>query len=255
MPKRSYTKAFGGKYRKGPPRKRARTAMWAPTGYSARYNRGRKDVEYKAWTSNINYGTFNSGDVTIPFMDVWEYTPIVTMAAGDAIDQRDGAKCRLQSLMLRMLVYNNRIAATNTSWPTVAFRVMLVYDKYPNGTNLSAGCTEVVDTTAFHKLNCMMNLNNRYRFKVLWDKVFHIDPVDNYGPNTSWNQLAGQNTVKLINKFIKLRGLPSIWNGTASGPSSVAQGQLYLMWCSNVDSAAAHEQAGFSGSFRLRYTG
>jgi len=251
--KRSYTKAFGGRSFKK--RKVARTASWAPTGYKGRYNRGRKDVEYKAWSSNINYGSYNSGDASIPFTNAWDYTPIVTMAAGDAIDQRDGAKIRLQSLMIRIMMQNLKSQSGNTGLGTIIARFMVVYDKYPNGANLSAGCSEVMDVAAFHEINGMMNLNNRYRFKVLCDKSFQIDPAQNFGPNTNYNLYFGQNNVKHWNKYIKLRGLPSIFNSTAAGPGSVAQGQLYLMWTATTGAGYQDDAVGFSGTFRLRYTG
>lgn len=253
--KRKYTQAFGGKYSKQP-RKVARTAMWQPYGYRARYRRGRLEQELKAYTANVNSGTYNSGDVTVDLTNSWNYTPLVVMSAGDAIDQRDGAKIKLAGVQLRILAYNNvpgDIVNPNSGFGTCPIRFMVVYDKYPNGTNLASGCPEVIDTTIFDDINGVMNLNNRYRFKVLWDRTVHVDPIQTYGPNTTYNLYYGQNTVKQVNKWVKLRNLPAIFNSTSAGPSSVSQGQLYLMWCSTNSVNASG--FGFKAGFRLRYVG
>lgn len=159
--KRSYTKKRYKRYKK--PR------MARYLGYAG------SATSTAAKALSIAYGIKKLMNVEFKFHDVLNaITPSTTLSIqqltnipqGDTDITRDGAQVKCLRLLVRYL------AVINASATTTFLRVMIIKDKQTNQAIYAAGDL-LTDITATDAINSPMNLDNKYRFQVLYNRV-HI---------------------------------------------------------------------------------
>lgn len=178
---------------------------------------------------------------------------------GPGISQRIGHKVSLKSVRLRMgMRLDNAVAQpVNTK-----VRVMLLYDRSPSIAS-GAGAYKAMNNILGESLQAntigsgtaTSNLNPNYfdQIVVLMDKYITLTPFDN-APITA-TEITGptDQTPFVIDEFIRLKDLETIYNGTAN-PLTIANittGALLL--ATYGDTAAAAQPWTIFGSTRLRF--
>jgi len=160
-------------------------------------------------------------------------TPVIQLlngiAAGTDFYQRVGRKVRLRSLYIRGDIY----AADNGTTGALAFRVALVYDEQTNGAAPAySDIFQGVDASGNvgSRAYCGVNLNNRDRFKILYDHWVTM----NANTYTAGALVAGSPTIKHLKVYKKISS-DIIFSGTANTIGSIATGGLYLVTVSAVN--------------------
>lgn len=244
-----------------------------PYGFPKRYSRGTfEKAELKAATWCVNGGT----GYYIPLANQWQVINIPNnIGAGTDIYQRDGRQITLKSILLRMTLNNEAGYAYPLGGPTYysyqrkpqTVRLLLIYDRYTNGT-LPTGA-DIFQTAQDNggsniaPIEQTMNLKNRYRFKVLWDKNFTLgNTTSNLSTvNTNGVFAGGGPSTICVKKYIKLKNRRTTYGGTTNAIASLNEGGLFLLACTNVygpldgGAPAVGEAAGIAGTSRLRFTG
>jgi len=144
------------------------------------------------------------------------------IGAGTDITQRVGRKATMKSVMLRYFI--NALTTTSATQGDVV-RVMLVLDMQTNGALPAVG--DILQTVA---LNSALNLNNRDRFKILYDHWVTM----NANTYTAGALVAGSPTIKHLKVYKKISS-DIIFSGTANTIGSIATGGLYLVTVSAVN--------------------
>ncbi len=119
--------------------------------------------EYK----NIDANTTSSAVSTTPVI-----TQISNVAQGDSRITRTGDSIKVSRIDVRYQ------AAMSSSATSSAFRIMLVLDTQTNGAIYSSG-NLIQDTTATDAILSFNNLDNRARFRVLYDKQHYMSDNGN----------------------------------------------------------------------------
>ena len=116
-------------------------------------------------------------------------TPIITeltnLSQGDTSSTRDGDSIKATAIMLRGICAISPVASTSQ------YRVMLVQDKQTNGA-LFTPADLLEDTTAGDNLISPLNLDNKYRFRVLYDKL-HTLSVNGGNESIKWSKYINLN--------------------------------------------------------------
>lgn len=157
------------------------------------------------------------------------------VAQGSATNQRIGRRILIKSIQLRASIRNEAAANIND------VRLLLVYDKQANGTDLSM--TDVLQT---QETEGLYKLENAKRFVILWDKVYVLQGL----PVSPATDSVGKSI-----DFYKKVNLEQIYKGTGATAADVATGSLYLMAICDTPSAlpGSSVQAIWSGNLRVRY--
>ncbi len=111
---------------------------------------------------------------------------LTNIPQGDTDITRDGAQVKVTRLNLKYLL------ASHASAANTAVRLMLVLDKQTNGA-IYAIADLLADTTANDIIVSGLNLDNKYRFRVLYNQVVLLN-------NEGWN-----NKYHVINKQLQQR--------------------------------------------------
>lgn len=155
--------------------------------------------------------------VTEDFTTTGFVSPLNLIATGTDFTNRIGRKVCMKSFQLRCF-----IGLESLSNPS-GYRHILVYDKQTNGN--TPAVTDILDNSVGGSLfNAMINLNNRDRFVILWDKT------------SSLNQ-AGMNFIA-YKKYKKLNH-ETVYSGTTAAIGSIATGGLFLVTLGSVAAGAA----------------
>lgn len=160
-----------------------------------RYAGGAMDVASKALT--VAYGIKRLVNVEYKFHDVTltlttvAQTPIITQLTnipqGDTDISRDGAQVKLVRINVKYLI-NSHVDALFTQ-----IRCMLVHDRQTNQAIYSA--TDLLsDITGSDAIVSLLNLDNKYRFQVLYNKVHTLS---NVGRTSSAHQVSKELSMKL----------------------------------------------------------
>jgi len=169
------------------------------------------------------------------------------LLAGASFYNRVGSRVELRNVHIR-----GQIQMTATS-VTSFLRMILVYDRQPNGalftaTDLlqnrdNAGATQ---TTAYSEIN----LDNRDRFQIVRDWTWYAPPatytagVLTNGPSFPGNE--GQDYD--VNMFVKLKGLGTQYKASTGLIGDITTGALVLVMMSSIDNTWQ-----FQGSIRTRF--
>lgn len=193
------------------------------------------------------------------------YTPsfqsLALIQQGPGLSQRIGNKVSLKSLRLRFCIVNTVL--TNISPVPPDVRVMVVYDRQPNGTYPAANdllnslnqANALTNPTLDDLVTTNLNPNNFERFTVIMDKSFTLpsfestqDTVTNNGPTGD-----GMKSPWWIDEYIKLKGLECCYKGTTNPEvvGDVTTGNLFIM-CVGENAPISTPWA-FKGTARLRF--
>lgn len=176
-------------------------------------------------TTLATYNLVNTGTVTL----------INGVATGTDFTQRIGRKINCTSVQLRAFFQVTSTTASETDMTPV--RVMLVYDSQTNGV-----IPTIADILNEASATSFMNLNNRERFRVLYDKMTTI-PAFNVTAATQ-----NSTNVPTLNVYKKC-WIPVIFEGTAATIGSIASGAIYLVTLSN----GATNNVVLDASMRVRF--
>jgi hypothetical protein len=147
------------------------------------------------------------------------------VAQGTDFTNRIGRQIMNKSILFRASVQNNQANDT----PGDIVRIMLIYDDQPNSAVAVPAVTDILTTADIFS---GINLNNRDRFKVLYDKRFTL-PSGVYSAGTL---TVGSPVPKYVEKFIKLNH-PTIFSGTGGTIASIGSGSLLMLNLSTQNTA------------------
>lgn len=135
-------------------------------------------------------------------------------------------------------------------------RIMVVYDAQPNGSTPPISAilqNRGDDGTAYTNAISGVNMDNADRFRILAD-IRWTNFDDSVAPGEAGEAMMnGYNQELLVNRFINLRGLETVYSGSAN-PATIAQittGALYLITFGN--NIAAKAPFSFTFNARLRF--
>lgn len=118
-------------------------------------------------------------------------------------------------------------------------RIMIIYDSQPNGALPSA--TDVLLSNA---PNSPMNLNNRDRFKILWDKRVTAGAY-----NVTASTAVADRTVTEVRKYKKIN-LETIFDGTTAAIADIQSGSIFML---TTGSATAGNGLTLNCTVRMRF--
>lgn len=108
------------------------------------------------------------------------------------------------------------VFAINASATMTFVRVLVLIDKQVNQATFSASDL-LFDTSANDNCVSLINLDNKGRFKILYDKIIALSP---------------SNAVGKFN-YNKMMNLPIVYDNTGNGVADLTQKSLYLCFVSN----------------------
>lgn len=181
---------------------------------------------------------------------------------GTAFYERIGNRIAMKSLHLTGFIERNvsNTMASNEDY----LRVMIVYDRQPNGalpviTDILQDVDAVGNTYNFGLSG--INMDNRNRFKMIIDERIHVPPLGINGANPAYTGYSpdinySNNGGFKINRFIKLNNLVTHYNPTFFGDEQdITTGTLMIIgMCYN--NTLADDSVGWQFTFtcRLKYS-
>lgn len=135
---------------------------------------------------------------------------------GSDFTQRIGRKVCLKSLLIN---WSTSQAGVSTEAGEVV-RMMLIYDSQTNSASLPATTDVLLTADPFSA----MNLNNRDRFKILYDKRATLNPA----VYTASVLTAGAPVLRFYSKYLKLNH-EMIFSGTGSTIGSIQTGSIFSL--------------------------
>lgn len=163
-----------------------------------------------------------SGAVTIGLLN-----PLIQ---GTDSTTRIGRKILMKSIQIKldMALQNAGAGVPDAGRDAGTVRFMVVYDSQTNGAALAA--TDVLVVTGGSAVVAPMNLNNRERFKIIWDKNRIIDP---------------QGPAQIFFKLYKKCTLPMIFNGGNAGTvADIQTGSIYFLMVTSSQATAVGTMLG-----------
>jgi len=155
-------------------------------------------------------------------------TPSLTLLNGVAVGtdftDRIGRKVIMKSCFFRAFLYPVDDTTQND-----ILRCIIVYDNQTNG-----AAPIITDIFKQSSPLSQLNLNNRDRFKILYDKEFPIGKVD----TTTDAAFSNGKNVYVFKKYLKLNH-EVIFGGTAATVASIQTGSIYLMFVTANTAAAS----------------
>lgn len=172
---------------------------------------------------------------------------------GAGISQRIGNKVSLKSLRLRLRL----VATGNAQTSPIQARVMVLYDRNPNGAYTAANSilstSLQANTIGAGTADSEINPNFMERFVCLMDRYWMCPTFDAAGLTNTIGPTGEGQYPWIINEYVKLRNLEVIYTGTAN-PMTIAYhttGALMILTYSTV--AAGADPWCLMGSARLRF--
>ena len=181
------------------------------------------------------------------------------MDLGAGAFQRIGRSVHWKSLHVRGALYLNNGSGSFGSTAGECARIMVVYDRQPNGAAVSI--IEILQTIDANGNGSSSpfdypNLTNSDRFIVLADQQVNV-PYTSTGSGAgtlaaSSAQVLASLPAKDFDRYIDISGLPTNYKGDTEAVASVATGSLYLVTLGSL--AVASAGLTFNWTARLRYT-
>jgi len=137
------------------------------------------------------------------------------IAAGTDYTNRIGRKVILRSILARFTVLPGSTSVVTGD----SVRVLIVYDSQSNGAQPTVA--DILNTANFLE---PMNLSNRDRFKVLFDKQVPMNAT----VYAAASPTAGTPAPRVFKMYKKLN-LDQIFQGTTAAFSSIASGSIWLL--------------------------
>lgn len=148
------------------------------------------------------------------------------VATGTDFTDRIGRKIVMRSLYFRAFIR----PTDNITGDTFA-RIIIVYDMQSNGAAPAA--TDVLKSA---NPAAQVNLNNRDRFKILFDKAIAVGKTD----NTATQAITNGHNMMAMKKYKRLKH-ETLFNGTTAAIGSIATGSIYLLAFSDQAAGAGCE--------------
>lgn len=126
------------------------------------------------------------------------------VAQGTDYNQRVGRKTTIKSILVRTYVTLGSVAPVAAN-----ARFMIVYDAQANGA--TPAITDIITTVG---TTSPQNLNNRDRFRIIWDKIVSVSPN---GTQIQYRKLFKKCWLEVIN------------SGTAATIGSIQTGSLFFV--------------------------
>lgn len=173
------------------------------------------------------------------------------ISPGTGFNERVGRKFVIKSIQLRLHLSYRYMGDTSMAYgavPAGILRVVLVWDKQPNGVTPA-----ITDIFVTNNAQSMTNLDNRNRFNILMDKVYST-------PNMAQGETnaVDDHCISLggtVCKKYKKCNLTTINNAGAAGTvADITTGALWLVLLSDAtanDNPTVHHHV--AGTARIRY--
>lgn len=175
-------------------------------------------------------------------------TPVLVNSCveGASFYNRIGRKISMKSLQVTGLIQRT-FSNTAAIGPTYG-RVLLVYDRQPNGSFPSLSDIILAykpDGTTYTASNVGVNMNNRDRFKILMDERINLPPLGVGGADTGDKVLnyeangTGQQESYNIKRYFKLNRLVTQFKASTDGSiGDFATGSLFMLTFSDITDPA-----------------
>lgn len=188
------------------------------------------------------YGGVRSGELKTIDIDPAEYvadtTGTVTLlngvATGTDFTDRIGRKIMMKSIYIQGFCY----PVDTTTADTLA-RLIVVYDTQPNG-----AAPTIANVLKTANSISQTNLDNRDRFRIIYDKRFAIPTINNTATQTY--SYGANKVVKLYRKC----NLETQFNNTGATITAITTGSLYMITIGNQTANAGGK---FALSTRIRF--
>lgn len=192
-------------------------------GASVRSAAERKVVD----TAPAAYNANTTGSVTL----------INGVATGTDFTERIGRRINITAIQAR------GFCGQDTTGPAGVndVRVMIVEDMQSNGV-----IATIADIFTNATSTSFMNMNNRERFKVHWDRRVTLGPID----RTATTSYAGSPQTSQFNVYKRVN-IPVVFEGTAATIGSISSGALYFVVLGST--AAGTGDAFVTAAFRCRF--
>lgn len=165
-----------------------------------------------------------------PTTGAWIITNLNGLAPGTGPTERIGRKIKMVSIQARIHAFTAAAVVGSAN-----NRIVVIYDKQANG-----AAPVATDIFQDNQANSPMNLNNRERFVVLYDKTKGISALGTGPSAVNYN-------------FFKKCNLDVIFNNGSSGDETdIATGAVYL--CTVNDGSYATDAPNFLIYTRIRFT-
>lgn len=158
-------------------------------------------------TALASYALDSTGSVTL----------LNGVATGTDFTNRIGRKVCWKSVLIQGFTQPQ-----DTTVGETLGRIMLVYDTQPNG-----ALPAITDVLLNNDPTSPMQLNNRDRFKIIWDKR-----VVNGVYNTTATMAVGDMTIREVRKYKKVN-LDTIFDGITAAIADVQSGSIFLLTIGN----------------------
>jgi len=161
---------------------------------------------------------------------------IVIIPQGDTESSRDGRQCAIKSIQIRGALILTSGAGATVSGSTFMW---LIQDTQTNGAQ--AAFSDIFDSTS--AWNCLINMENSARFKILKKWVHLWNPTA--GATTAYN-----NHTKQI-EFYKRCDIPMEFSSTTGAITEMKTNNVFLVY----GSQSIDDLVTFSGRARIRFMG
>lgn len=156
-------------------------------------------------------------------------------AIGTDFTDRIGRKIIMKSLYIRFFLQpQDSVTQDNQT------RILIVYDRQSNG-----AAPIITDVLKSSSPMAQVNLNNRDRFQILWDKCWFMG-----ASNNTATQAVSPSPNGFCGKKFKRLNHEVLYGGTTSAIASIQTGSIYIFALSD---RAATDGALFSYSTRIRF--
>jgi len=170
------------------------------------------------------------------------------VAQGDGESERDGRIFMIHSIMIRCHVAATTLEAQATPFEDLRGRICLVLDTQTNGAQLTA--TDVMDGGQTDDTQAFRNLQHTKRFRILWDKKWHLRRIGqtNEGAVDSFAAPTSTTPQYVYYKRFK-KPIKVICTGTTTAITAISDNSLHIIGVANSVLALHNMQV------RIRFTG
>ncbi len=162
---------------------------------------------------NVEFKFFDSQVTNTEILSTPQLFQLTNVVQGDGGSNRDGNQIKVVGNLLKYSVTMDASAVTSQ------LRVMLVLDKQTNGA-IAIAADVLEDITVFDAIVSPLNLDNKYRFRILYDKVHLFSN-------------AGANKLHYRDKYIKMSERIR-YDGTAGNITDITSSSLFLLVVSST---------------------
>lgn len=166
--------------------------------------------------------------------NVGTLTALNLVATGSDFTQRIGRRITIKTVQLEGM-----LGPVDSTTNMTKVQMWLVYDSQPNGV-----LPAITDFMSQSRADAFLNLNNRDRFKVLWNLSTTLG-----GNNNIATQPYQAPAVANVSVYKKC-SLPVVYDGAGATMADVQTGAVYLICLGNQ---IAGTGAAFTGSTRIRF--